>query len=125
MFFYDTRATSKLAIEEREVGDVTILALSGQILVDDGDVAIRKRVLELVALGRVKVLLDLAGITHIDSAGFGTMASKAKLLHDRNGALKLLHVPARSQRLLEVMRLHTTFDMFDDEDAAVKSFRPE
>lgn len=113
---------SKLTIAAREAGDVTILALSGQILVDDGDIAIRKRILELVAHGRVNVLLDLGGITHIDSAGFGTMASKAKMLHDRNGALKLLHVPPRSQRLLEVMRLHTTFAIFDDEDAAIKSF---
>ena len=120
--FFDTPSSSKLAIAEREAGDVTILLLSGQILVDDGDVAIRKRVLDLVAHGRVKVLLDLGAITHIDSAGFGTIASKAKLLHDRNGALKLLHVPARSQRLLEVMRLHTSFEMFEDEEEAVKSF---
>ena len=120
--FYDTPSTSKLAIAAHEAGDVTILALSGQILVDDGDIAIRKRILELVAHGRVNVVLDLAGITHIDSAGFGTMASKAKMLHDRNGALKLLHVPPRSLRLLEVMRLHTTFEMFEDEDAAVQSF---
>ena len=120
--FYDTPSTSKLAIAEHEAGDVTVLTLSGQILVDDGDVAIRKRVLDLVANGRLKVLLDLGAITHIDSAGFGTMASKAKLLHDRGGALKLLHVPPRSQRLLEVMRLHTSFAMFDDEDEAVKSF---
>lgn len=123
MFFHDTPSISKLAIAERDVGDVTILTLSGQILVDDGDVAIRKRVLELAARGRVHVVLDLGAVTHIDSAGFGTMASKAKLLHDRNGALKLLHVPARSQRLLEVMRLHTAFAIFEDEDEAVKSFR--
>ncbi len=122
MFFHESPPISKLAIAEREVGDVTILALSGQILVDDGDVAIRKRVLELVARGRVHVLLDLGAVTHIDSAGFGTMASKAKLLHDRNGSLKLLHVPPRSLRLLEVMRLHTAFDMFEDEAEAVKSF---
>jgi anti-anti-sigma factor len=121
--FYDTPSSSKLTIAEHEAGDVTILTLSGQILVDDGDIAIRKRVLGLVAHGRVNVVLDLGGVTHIDSAGFGTMASKAKMLHDHNGGLKLLHVPARSQRLLEVMRLHTTFEMFEDEDAAIKSFK--
>jgi anti-sigma B factor antagonist len=119
---YDTPSTSKLTIAAREAGDVTILALSGQILVDDGDVAIRKRVLELTAHGRVNVVLDLGGVTHIDSAGFGTMASKAKMLREHNGGLKLLHVPPRSLRLLEVMRLHTTFEMFEDEDEAVKSF---
>ena len=120
--FYDTPSTSKLTIAAHEAGDVTILTLSGQILVDDGDIAIRKRVLELMAHGRVNVVLDLGGVTHIDSAGFGTIASKAKMLHDHQGGLKLLHVPPRSQRLLEVMRLHTTFEMFQDEDEAVKSF---
>ena len=122
MFFHETPPLSKLLIAEREAGDVTILTLSGQILVDDGDVAIRKRVLELIARGRVNVVLDLGAVTHIDSAGFGTMASTAKLLHNRHGALKLLHVPPRSQRLLEVMRLHTAFEIFEDENEAVKSF---
>lgn len=123
MFFYDTSSTSKLTIAAHEAGDVTVLTLSGQILVDDGDIAIRKRVLELMAHGRVNVVLDLGGVTHIDSAGFGTIASKAKMLHDHQGGLKLLHVPPRSLRLLEVMRLHTTFEMFEDEDEAVKSFK--
>jgi anti-sigma B factor antagonist len=123
MFFHDTPSTSKLAIAEREIGDVTILTLSGQMLVDDGDVAVRTRVLELARRGRINVALDLGAVTHIDSAGFGTMASSAKLLHDRHGALKLLHVPPRSKRLLEVMKLHTAFAIFDDEGEAIASFK--
>jgi anti-anti-sigma factor len=120
--FYDTPPTSKFTIAEREAGDVTILALSGQILVDDGDILIRKRVLDLIAHGRVKVVLDLGAVTHIDSAGFGTMASKAKNLRDHQGDLKLLHLTPRSQRLLEVMRLNMAFEAFDDEQAAIRSF---
>jgi anti-sigma B factor antagonist len=120
--FYDTPPASKLAIAEREVGDVTILTLTGQILVDDGDVAIRKRVHELVDRGRVNVVLDLGGVTHIDSAGFGTMASKAKTVREHRGDLKLLRLTPRSQRLLSMMKLHQTFEAFDDEESAIRSF---
>ena len=120
--FYDTPQASKLAIAEREVGDVTILTLSGQILVDDGDLAIKKKVLELIARGRMHLLLDLGEVSHIDSAGFGTIASKAMLMRHQHGDLKLLHVTPRSQRLIAMMRLNGTFETFDDEEEAIRSF---
>ena len=120
--FYDTPQASKLAIAEREVGDVTILTLSGQILVDDGDLAIKKKVLELIARGRMHVLLDLGDVSHIDSAGFGTIASKAMLMRNQHGDMKLLHVTPRTQRLIAMMKLNGTFETFDDEDEAIKSF---
>ena len=120
--FYDTPQATKLSIAEREVGEVTILTLSGQILVDDGDLAIKKKVLELIARGRVQLLLDLGGVSHIDSAGFGTIASKAMLMRKQHGDLKLMHVTPRSQRLIAMMKLNGTFETFEDEEEAIRSF---
>jgi anti-sigma B factor antagonist len=113
---------SKLLIDERRAGDVTVLALSGEMLVDDGDLALRQRIHELVEQGQVKILIDLAAVTHIDSAGVGMIVAKQKTVRDHGGDVKLLHLTSRSQRLLALMKIVSVFEAFDDEAAAVRSF---
>jgi anti-sigma B factor antagonist len=113
---------SKLKIAERQENDVTVLELSGEILLDDGDLEFRKRIHDLVARGQVKIVVDLGAITHIDSAGVGMMVAKQKTVHEHGGDLKLVHLTGRSQRLLAIMRLATVFEVFDDVDKAVNSF---
>jgi anti-sigma B factor antagonist len=69
---------SKLKVEERQAGDVTVLVLSGEMLLDDGDLVFRKLIHEQLEKGHVKILVDLAGVTYIDSSGVGMMAAKLK-----------------------------------------------
>ena len=69
-------AESRLTIEERPAGDVTILVLTGQMLLDDGDLAFRKRIHDLVERGSTKVVVDLGGISYIDSSGVGMLVAK-------------------------------------------------
>jgi anti-sigma B factor antagonist len=113
---------AKLQIDERRLGDVTVLVLSGEMLVDDGDLALRQRIHELIEQGRVKIVIDLAAVAHIDSAGVGMIVAKQKTVRDHGGDLKLLHLTTRSQRLLALMKIVSVFEAFDDEDAAVQSF---
>jgi anti-sigma B factor antagonist len=113
---------AKLHIDERRLGDVTVLVLSGEMLVDDGDLALRQRIHELIEQGRVKIVIDLAAVAHIDSAGVGMIVAKQKTVRDHGGDLKLLHLTTRSQRLLALMKIVSVFEAFDDEDAAVQSF---
>ncbi|HYN06410.1 MAG TPA: STAS domain-containing protein [Vicinamibacterales bacterium] len=113
---------SKLHIDERRTGDVTVLALSGEMLVDDGDVALRQRIHELIEQGRVKLLIDLAAVTHLDSACVGMIVAKQKSVRDHGGDLKLVHLTSRSQRLLALMKIVSVFEAFDDEETAVRSF---
>ena len=115
-------AESKLSIVERESGDITILELSGQILLDDGDLAIRQRVHDLADRGRVKLVVNLGAVTYIDSAGVGMLAGKLKTLRERGGDLKQLNLTSRGQRLFGMMKLHLMFETFDDEAMAVKSY---
>ena len=115
-------AESKLSILERESGDVTILVLSGQILLDDGDLAIRLKIHELVDRGKTKIVLDLSGVSYIDSAGVGMLAAKHKLLRDRGGDLKLLNLTTRGQRVFAIAKLLLSFETFDDEAMAIKSY---
>jgi anti-anti-sigma factor len=113
---------SKLKIAERQLDDVTVLSLSGEILLDDGDLEFRKKVHDLVARGQVKIVVDLGGVSHVDSAGVGMLVAKQKTVHEHGGDIKLVHVSSRSQRLLAIMRLAMVFETFDDEETAVRSF---
>jgi anti-sigma B factor antagonist len=115
-------ADSKLTIDEREAGDVTILTLSGQILLDDGDLAFRKRIHDLIDRGRTKVIVEMGGVTYIDSAGIGMVAGKLKTLRERGGDMKLLHLSTRGQRVFGMAKLLMMFETFENEEQAVKSF---
>ncbi len=113
---------SRLTIDERQVGDVTVLVLSGEMVVDDGDVEFRKRVDDLIDRGSVKIVLDLGGLSHIDSSGVGMFIAKLKMLKKKGGDLRLLRVSRRVENLLAMLKLLMLFQRFDDEDAAVRSF---
>ena len=113
---------SKLAIEDRRHDDVTVLVLSGQMLLDDGDLAFRKVIHDLVDRGRVKVVLELAGVTYIDSAGIGMIAGKLKTVRERGGDMKLANLSTRGQRVFGMAKLLVLFEAFESEADAVKSF---
>ena len=115
-------AESRLTIEERRVGDVTILVLTGQMLLDDGDLAFRKRIHELIERGSTKVVVDLGGVSYIDSSGVGMLAAKLKTLKEHGGNMKLLNLTRRSESLLGMLKLLIAFETFQDEGAAVRSF---
>ncbi len=115
-------AESKLKIEERQDGDVAILVLEGQMLFDDGDLAFGRRIRDLVDRGLVKVVVDLGGVTYIDSSGVGMIVAKMKTLKDHGGDLKLLHLSPRAESLFGMLKLVFAFERFDDEGAAVRSF---
>jgi anti-sigma B factor antagonist len=114
---------SKLQIEERQVEDVTVLTLTGELTLDDGDLKFGKHVDDLVLRqGRRKVLVDMGGVTYIDSAGVGMLAAELRILR-RNGAdMRLVHLQARNHRLLAMMKLMTVFEVFEDEAMALSSF---
>jgi anti-sigma B factor antagonist len=113
---------SKLRIDERQIDDVTVLVLTGQMLLDDGDLAFRRRIHELIERGKLKILVDLAGVTYIDSSGVGMMAAKLKTVRDKGGDIRLLRLHPRGHRLFSVAKLHTAFEIFNDEAMAVRSF---
>jgi anti-sigma B factor antagonist len=114
--------TGTLIIDERESGEVTVLTLSGQMLLDDGDLAFRLRVHDLIARGRTQLLLDLGGLTYMDSAGIGMIAGKLKTVREAGGDLKLLNLTSRGQRVFGIAKLLILFETFDNEELALKSF---
>ena len=115
-------AASKLTIEERQNGDVTVLVLTGQMLLDDGDLAFGKQIRALVERGFAKVVLDLGGVTYIDSSGVGMLVAKLKTLREHGGDMRLLNLNRRAESLLGMLKLLFVFETFQDEASAVRSF---
>jgi anti-sigma B factor antagonist len=114
--------TARIRLSEEPAGDVTILRMAGRLELDQGDLDFRDCVNRLVANGRLKILLDLENVTRIDSAGIGMLVSKYLSTTKLGGAMKLLHLTARSDHLMDITRLTTVFEIFDDETEALRSF---
>lgn len=113
---------SRLQITEHRNGDITVLTLSGQMTVDDGDLAFRAKVNDLVAAGQVKLILDLSGVEYIDSSGIGMLCEKVNSVRQHHGDIKLLKLTRRTQSLLSMLKLTFVFETFETEEAAVKRY---
>lgn len=106
----------------RQVGDVTVLDAAGRITLGEGSSTFRDNIKDLVAKGHKKVLLNLGDVTYIDSSGIGELVSGFTTLANSGGHLKLLNLTKRIQDLLQITKLYTVFEVFDDEAAALASF---
>ena len=111
-----------LRLTERRIDDVTLIALTGALTLDGGDLVFGKRIQELAAAGRVKVVVDMQAVTYIDSSGLAMMAARLATVRLQGGDIRLLHLTERGRRLLGVLKLAATFQMFDDEGLALLSF---
>ena len=113
---------SKLTIQEHEVGVVTVLKLIGEILLDDGDLAFKAHVQNLMANDRTKLVVDFEDVTYVDSSGVGMLVAKQQTLQKIGGDIRLVHLGPRYERLLGTMRVLPLFRVFADEATAVASF---
>jgi anti-sigma B factor antagonist len=112
-----------MKISERTVGDVSIFDLDGRLILDEGFEPLRAALSHAIGEGRLKVLLNLAGVTFLDSAGIGLIACKYVTMHRLSGQLKLCNLRAHSHEVLRTTKLLTVFESFDDEADALQSFR--
>jgi len=110
-------------IRQRQVGDVTLLEVSGKITVGIGDVAIKDAVHVALGGGARDILLKLQGVTTIDSAGVGELVSAYTSVAHRGGKLKLVGLPPKVNDILQITQLITVFEVYDDEASAVASFK--
>ena len=111
-----------MLIEERVVNDVTILDLKGKITLGDGDEALKDKINSLVMQNRRRILLNLAEVPYIDSAGLGEVVRTYTTVKRQGGSLKLLNLTKRITDLLAITKLLTVFETYDTEADAVRSF---
>jgi anti-sigma B factor antagonist len=111
-----------MQIEERTVGDVVVLDLKGRVTLGEGDELLKDKVNSLVNQGHRKIVLNLADVPYIDSAGLGEIVRTYTTVSRQGGSLKLLNLTKRITDLLSITKLLTVFETFDSENDAVRSF---
>lgn len=112
-----------LKASSREVDGVTVLDLSGRIVLGEGSEVLRTALADLTSRGIKKILLNLADVSYVDSSGLGAMVSGYTTITGQQGQLKLLNLTKKIHDLLQITKLLTVFEVFEDESKAVKSFR--
>ena len=106
----------------RQVDGVTVVDLSGRITLGEGSTILRDTVRELLGRGQKKILVNLGDVNYIDSSGIGELVSGYTTVTNQGGQLKLLNLTKKVRDLLQITKLITVFDIFDEETAAVRSF---
>ena len=109
-------------VTKRQKGNVTILDLKGKITIGAGDIALRNAVQDALSGGSQNVLLNMTGVTTIDSSGVGELVSAFTTATNRGAKLKLANIPNKVSDVLTITQLITVFDVFDTEDEAIASY---
>ena len=106
----------------REIGEVTVIDMEGRITLGEGSSLLRDLIQENLKKGRKKILMNLGGISYIDSTGLGELVSGYRLVKSEGGDLKLLNLTKKVTDLLQITKLYTVFDVHNQESQAVASF---
>ncbi|MGH9604807.1 MAG: STAS domain-containing protein [Terracidiphilus sp.] len=112
-----------LTIASREVDGVTVLDLSGRITLGEGSVQLRDAIRDLIGKGRKDILLNLGDVNYIDSSGLGELVSAYTTARNQGARLKLLKLTKKVHDLLQLTKLYTVFDIYDDEASAIGSYK--
>jgi len=111
-----------LYINERRVGDVTILDLKGRPRFGGTTVSLHRSVHALLNEEKPLILLNLCGVTHIDSCGLGEIVASFVTARAKGGDIKLLQVTESLQELMSLTNLLSIFDVYENELDALASF---
>lgn len=112
-----------MKISTRNVDGVEIIALEGKITIGAGDLQLREVITQCLNEGKQNILLDMSGVSTIDSSGIGELVGSFTTVTNRGGKLKLLHLPPKVTDLLQVTQLITVFEVHEKETDAVASFK--
>jgi anti-sigma B factor antagonist len=111
-----------MTIAERIVGDVAVIDITGRVTIGEGTELLRDKVNSLLHQGRTRLLLNLAGVDYLDSAGLGEIVATFATVRRQGGTMKLLSLTDRIHDLLSITKLLTVFETFDAEGDAIASF---
>ncbi len=113
---------SEVNIRERQVGDVSILDVDGNIIIGESADTVGDTVRRHLAEGRRKILLNMAQVRWVDSRGIGELVAALVTVTREGGQIKLLKVKENVEELLAVTKVDTIFDIYDDELAALNDY---
>jgi len=114
-----------LYINERRIGEVTVLDLKGRVRIAGGTTALHKSIRCLVQEGKTRILLNLSEVTHIDSSGLGELIASRVTVSNKGGEMKLSHLTEQMREIITMTNLSSVFDIYNNEQDAVASFDGE
>ena len=111
-----------MTIQERVVGSVMVLDLSGRLVLGDGDTLLKDKIHSLVFQGRKQIILNMGGVAYVDSSGLGALVASSVTGKNNGAQIKLVSLTKRLQDLLAIAKLLIVFDAYDTEEEAINSF---
>jgi anti-sigma B factor antagonist len=111
-----------LTAKTRQIGDVSIVDLNGKITLGESSGVLRDELNALLAMGRKHIIVNMANVSYVDSAGLGELVGKYTTATNQGGSIKLLYLQGKMKDLLQITKLHTIFPIYEDEKEAVASF---
>ena len=112
-----------LRMTDRDVSGVTVVEIEGRIVLGQESSAFREKVKSLLVAGKKKIVLNLSTVSHIDSAGLGTLLATFHSASSQGAALKLANLDTKFKEVLQLTNLMAVFDTYDNEALAVSSFK--
>ena len=106
----------------REAGKVRVIEVKGRITLGSGDLELRKAVQEQLDAGNTSVVLNMAGVDYVDSAGLGELVACKKRAAAKGGNVKLVMPTESVYKVLSIVSLHLVFEIFDNEAKAIGSY---
>jgi anti-sigma B factor antagonist len=113
---------ANLTIQRRQNGQVVILDLAGRLQLGEAGASMRETIRELLAAGEKQIIINMADVTHMDSSGLGDLVSSFASAKTKGSTVKLMKLPQRIDNLLQMTKLLTVFEVYEDEEEAVASF---
>ena len=114
-----------LEIQQREKEGITILDLKGRVVLGREDLSLRERLLSLLANGIRNVILNLKEVTHIDTAGVGTLVLCTERFRAAGGRIVLVNLSPAQVSIANILKLDSELDIYPDELDAINSFFPD
>ncbi len=112
-----------LTVKTRKVDEATVVDMSGRMAIGEPVPLRRETVRVLVNDGSKHFILNLGDVSYIDSSGLGELVSLFTTVRNKQGDVKLLNLTAKAKDLLQMTKLLTVFDTYDDEAKAVAALK--
>jgi anti-sigma B factor antagonist len=109
-------------MSDRDVNGVTVIEIDGRVVLGEESNSFREKVKSLLAAGKKKIVLNLANVSYIDSAGLGTLVATFHSARSQGATLKLANLGQKFKEVLQVTKLMTVFDTYENETEAINSF---
>jgi anti-sigma B factor antagonist len=111
-----------LIAKTRQVGNVSIVDLNGKITLGENTGILRDELRSLLAQGQKNILLNMGGVSYVDSGGLGELVGAYTTATNHGGSVRLLKLQGKMKDLMQITKLHTIFSIFEDEREAIASF---